>query len=381
MFNCHQNKIKVFLICSGLGEVQRGYESFTRECFDALEDEPTLDIYLFKGGGKTVKKQQEYRLLNLKRKYFINQMLSRFTGKDAYYFEQITFFFSLIPYIISKKPQVIYFSDFLLGCWLGHLKKFLNLKYKLLFSNGAPNGPPFSICDHVQQLLPLQKEIAVAAYEPPEKHSVIPYGFHIPEKLPIQEQTQKNFVRTQLGLPEDKTIVLSVGAINSSHKRMDYVIREFSEFHKLFSDSLLLLLGQQDVETPTIKLLASQELSSNSYQIKSVEYKDIKQYYMAADVFVLGSLKEGFGRVIIEAASYGLPVILHDNQIFREVMEEYGIYADFTEPGTLSKAITKVICDKMLLSEESKISRNQFVYTKYSWQMLREKYVQMIKKV
>jgi 1,2-diacylglycerol 3-alpha-glucosyltransferase len=43
--------IKVFLICSGLGRIDRGFKSFTQECFDALFGEPGLEVTLFKGGG------------------------------------------------------------------------------------------------------------------------------------------------------------------------------------------------------------------------------------------------------------------------------------------------------------------------------------------
>ena len=35
---------KVFLICSGLGRVNRGFESFTQECFDALSQAPELEF-------------------------------------------------------------------------------------------------------------------------------------------------------------------------------------------------------------------------------------------------------------------------------------------------------------------------------------------------
>ena len=48
---------KVFVICSGLGNIKRGYESFTQECFEALSQEPLLDVTLFKGGGKSSEKE------------------------------------------------------------------------------------------------------------------------------------------------------------------------------------------------------------------------------------------------------------------------------------------------------------------------------------
>ncbi len=52
------NKItKIFIVCSGLGHVKRGYESFTQECFNALFQEPTLDITLFKGSGDSSEKE------------------------------------------------------------------------------------------------------------------------------------------------------------------------------------------------------------------------------------------------------------------------------------------------------------------------------------
>ncbi|MBG1264814.1 hypothetical protein [Nostoc commune] len=42
-------KLKVFLICTGLGQVMRGYESFAEQAFQTLSKEPSLDIILFKG--------------------------------------------------------------------------------------------------------------------------------------------------------------------------------------------------------------------------------------------------------------------------------------------------------------------------------------------
>ena len=121
--------IKVFLLCSGLGKVQRGYESFTQECFDALQKEPSLEVMLFKGGG--ISQDKEFTLSNIHRGSWLADKLSQILKKDPYFIEQFTFFLSLIPYIYQKHPDVIFFSDFNLGTMLWHLRRITGLSYKL----------------------------------------------------------------------------------------------------------------------------------------------------------------------------------------------------------------------------------------------------------
>lgn len=86
--------IGVFIICSGLGRVKRGYESFTQECFEALSQETSLDITLFKGGGESSGK--DITLWNLPRTDPIVIQLGRVTDKlirrGPYFIEQTSFF-------------------------------------------------------------------------------------------------------------------------------------------------------------------------------------------------------------------------------------------------------------------------------------------------
>ncbi|MCL6750043.1 hypothetical protein KBT16_03245, partial [Nostoc sp. CCCryo 231-06] len=102
-------KLKVFLICTGLGHIMRGYESFAEQAFQELSKEPSLDIILFKGGGKA--KAKEIPLWNLPRHTITACRIAKYTKSSAYFVEQISFLFSLIPHIQTEKPDVIYFSD------------------------------------------------------------------------------------------------------------------------------------------------------------------------------------------------------------------------------------------------------------------------------
>ena len=45
---------KIFLLSAGLGNIQRGYESFTKECFGVLSKCKKIDVILFKGAGKSL---------------------------------------------------------------------------------------------------------------------------------------------------------------------------------------------------------------------------------------------------------------------------------------------------------------------------------------
>ncbi len=305
-------------------------------------------------------------------------VLAKQFKKDAYFVEQFTYFFSLLPYVLTRKPEVIFYSDFFLGCFLWNFRQKLGskigLKYKLVFCNGAPNGPPFIRCDFVQQLLPVFLKVALDAGEPPEKHFLLPLGLKIDSDV-VYSDEEKRALRLKLGLQFDKKIVISVGGVSASHKRMDYLIRETSLLPK--GEYFLLILGQFGPETKQIQDLA-QLLLPDNHLITSVHFDQVKDYYAVADLFVLCSLWEGFGLVYIEALRAGLPVLAHDFEVSREVLQSEGIFADFREEGNLAKLIESVSQEEALFSPESAQRRRDFVRNTYSWAVLKDRYVQML---
>lgn len=327
--------MNVFIVCTGLGNINRGYESFTRECYDALKDNTDFKLYLIKGGGKNT--GNEIALPNLPRRKKAAQFLAKIFPTDAYTIEQITFCLSMLPLLLTKKPKVIYYSDFTLGTYLWHLRKYLKFKYKLLFSNGAPNGPPFKTEDQVQQLLPVYLEQAIQEGAPAAMQTLLPYGFNIDIKERLNSIDKRNIVRNRLGFTSTQKVILSVGAVNKHHKRMDYIIKEVA---KLDNNYYLVILGQFEAETSQIFDIVTTKLAGR-FTIANVSYEKVKDYYIAADYFVLASLNEGFGRVLIEALSYGLPCIVHDYINAKQVLKDNAIYLNMENKDELAQYFLK----------------------------------------
>ncbi len=363
--------IKVFLVCSGLGNVKRGFESFTQECFDALSQEPELDITLFKGAGKSNNRQTA--LWNFPRDSSVGIYLGKLTGRGAYFIEQVSFVCSLLPHIYQQQPDVIYFSDGTIGNILWHWRKRTGQRYKLLYSNGGPLSPPFHRWDHVQQVAPIHLQAAVEAGEPLEKQILVPYGIQMDSQLKILSAVEKATLRRKLELPEDLPIVLSVGAINKSHKRMDYLIREVAQLPK--PCPYLLILGQTEAESPEIVELGNQLLEPNKFQVRTVTAHEVADFYQVADAFILASLGEGLPRVLLEAMSYGLPCLAHDYEVTQFVLKDDGYLANFQLSGSLANLILQVLTQN---DDDSKYHRHQSVYERFSWDRLRSAYVDMM---
>jgi hypothetical protein len=215
---------RVFLVCPGLGHVNRGYETFTRECFDALRGDPRLDLYLYKGDGPPA--DRERAVWCLKRDGAAAGLLGR-AVRDPYYIEQTTFALGLIPRILRRRPAVVYFSDGVVGNMLWRWQRKTRARFRLLLSNGGPLGPPaFPRFDHVHQVREEPYQESLAAGRSADTMTLLPYGFRIaPQFTPIGPADRAS-LRRRLGLAEDRPVVLTVGAVNHSHKRMDYVARE-----------------------------------------------------------------------------------------------------------------------------------------------------------
>jgi glycosyltransferase involved in cell wall biosynthesis len=366
-------QVKVFLLCSGLGRIDRGFESFTREFFDAFAGDASFDLRLFKGGGTSGGK--EMRLPNIPRNHPWGHTLGRLLKRDSYVVEQITFILSLLPHLVLQRPDIIYFSDGTVGNLLWHWKKTTGATFKLLFSNGGPLSPPFPRWDHIHQVTPANLEAALREGEPAERQSLVPYGFTLPQERPRLSGEELTRLRERLEIPLNRRIVLSVGLVNKSQKRMDYVIEEMARLPE--PRPFLFLLGQQDAETPALAEQAVSLLGKEGFAIRTVPYGEVANFYQAADLFVLASLQEGFGRVIVEAMSHGLPCFVHDSENMRYLLGEFGHYGDFAVTGGLARCLQQAMKE---VSVTDYSAQQRAAYQRFSWDQLRPEYIKMIRR-
>jgi len=238
------------------------------------------------------------------------------------------------------------------------------MHYKTILCNGGNYKPPYFGIDRVQFVL---DEYAKDADF--ENKVIIPHGFDCTKYTSTKT---KNEYREALGLPQGKKIVLSVGVINSSIKRMDYIINEISTLDD--DNVFLLIIGQRDRESDFIENLAMIKLGKN-YLIKTVEYDQMPDYYNASDIFCSASLNETFGKAYIEAALTKLPIIVHDFNTSRQVTGNYANYIDMKAPFMFKKTLTDIIYSE---ANHNVVKCESFVKFNFCWENLLSKYKTML---
>lgn len=92
---------------------------------------------------------------------------------------------------------------------------------------------------------------------------------------------------------------------------------------------------------------------------------DLAALYARCDFFVLPSLYEGFGLPILEALSFGKPVITSSVSAMPEVTGQAGLLVDPYSVDEIHRAMRKLICDRELY--EGLASRAAAQAGKFSW--------------
>jgi len=136
-------------------------------------------------------------------------------------------------------------------------------------------------------------------------------------------------------------------ANSEQYKGHDQVIKVFGKIKGKFPGAKYILSGQYDSEEEIRikKLIASIGAEDDIILTGFIAEKDITDYFLLADVFVLPSKKEGFGIVFIEALACGLPVICgnSDGSIDAIRNGELGNAIDTDNLNELEQAINNVL--------------------------------------
>lgn len=119
----------------------------------------------------------------------------------------------------------------------------------------------------------------------------------------------------------DSKTIIYVGRL-SKEKGVEYLIKAFPHVLDEVEDSELHVIGGGPEKEKLESLVDSLGIGERVEFTGEVPYEDLGRYYKKAAVLALPSLRENFGRVIIEAFMYGVPVVATKTEGPSELIKE-----------------------------------------------------------
>jgi len=145
-------------------------------------------------------------------------------------------------------------------------------------------------------------------------------------------------------------IVLTICRI-SPQKGLEYLIEAFKEIAEKIPDVKLVIKAyssERKYEQKLLRIIDEYKLRNHIKIIKEmIPYSELPKYFAAADVFVLPSVSEGMGVVLLEALATGVPVVASRvGGIPDIIVHEYnGLLVKPRDPKGLAEAIIRILTD------------------------------------
>jgi glycosyltransferase involved in cell wall biosynthesis len=191
------------------------------------------------------------------------------------------------------------------------------------------------------------------------------------DNFSIQE---KDIVLNKLNLSNKDFIITFVGRIVKD-KGVNELVSVFNNLSKKYNNVKLLLIGDYKNESDPISQM-SQEIIENNKSIIYLEFQeDISEYLSISSLFVLPSYREGLPNVLIEAGSYGIPLVATNINGCNEIIEhdKNGILINKKDETDLYQSIEKCIINKKYyayIKSNIRASIKNKYNQQYFWTML-----------
>lgn len=200
----------------------------------------------------------------------------------------------------------------------------------------------------------------------------------------VDFETKQN-LKKQLDVKNGDFVITFVGRIVKD-KGINELISAFNTLSQSYKHLKLLLIGDLEEELDPISE-KSKEIIHQHEQIVHVGFQqDIRMFLSITDLFVLPSYREGLPNVLIEAGSYGIPLLATNINGCNEVIihEKNGLLIDPKNETDLQNGIEKFLMDQDFFQgikqceRESIISRYE---QNYFWDALHAEFVKLEKEV
>jgi glycosyltransferase involved in cell wall biosynthesis len=172
-------------------------------------------------------------------------------------------------------------------------------------------------------------------------------------------------------------LVLYVGSI-FNRRHVPELVAGFATLARRRDAARLVLVGDNrsmpHVDLPA--LIAQARLGDRIIYRSYVPDEELAGLYARARAFVFLSDYEGFGLTPLEALASGVPVIVLDTEVAREIYGPAAIYLESPDPALVDAALERVLFDEQ--ERERLIAAARTVVARYSWQECAHRTLQVL---
>ncbi len=385
--------MKIAIASSGLGHVARGIETWALDTAEALY-ERDIDVTLFAAGSVPCKVPTEVIRCLRRRTALSNAIIKlmppfawRWGLKSGYGIEQLTFWRRLKRRLIEGEYDILHIQDPMIADLCRKARERGEVRTKEILAHGTEEPLEFlSHFDYLQHLAPWHLHQALEALgrsefrvpssefkartpnpeprtpnpEPGTPNSRFASWTAMPNFVDTElycpaDASDKKLLRRNLRIPEDAFVIGTAAAVKKHHKRIDYLIREFSRFLELGTpsseplprDPFLVIAGSWQNDTQELQALAEKLCPGRVKFLINHPHEKMPDLLRCYDVFTLTSLFEMMPIALLEAIATGLPVITNNHPVLEWMGGPGGIRPDMSKEGALAEVLSNLTQERL----------------------------------
>jgi len=177
--------------------------------------------------------------------------------------------------------------------------------------------------------------------------------------------------RAMFGLPDEVPVALMVSALIPS-KRIEAGIKAAATVAGLH-----LVVCGDGPERDKIRTMG-QDCMGDRFHLKKLPYDQMPNIYRAADVFMHFSQDEPFGNIYLEALATGLPIVAHDRDVTRWIVEENAVLVDSTQTSAIFDGIAQALERR---DEAAIAARLDLIRRRFTWAAIGQQYYDLLKQI
>lgn len=174
---------------------------------------------------------------------------------------------------------------------------------------------------------------------------------------------------------EGKITIISVGWL-MVHKGQKYLLEALNLLVRKVPNARLILVGEGDLKEEYQKFVRKNKLEDKVLFTGRIPHDEVEKLYTSVDIYCLPSLIDTNPVVLMEAMSYGLPIVATDVGAVSEIVGDAGLIVKKKNSNQLYQALLALTKNRTLRLKMGNLGRERII-NYYNWEEIGRKWVKL----